>query len=165
MSQSIVISPSPIVNLDIARGEFVKGLKKTGEVLKTYAEGMCQAFNLVDNQGNVTTPWFELKGKLKTGVNEERARFVAEMQVAGFEKGTIDVYWQRVKEASGRTKTSTKVQGAGNDTDSKTLADLKTIINRIFKAEEAGEDCQASEIKGALMEAYEALGGDTDKLG
>jgi hypothetical protein len=165
MSQAIVISPSPIVNLDTARGEFVKGLKKTGEVLKTYAEGMCQAFNLIDNQGNVTTPWYELKGKLKAGVNEERAKFVAEMQVAGFEKGTIDVYWQRVKEASGRAKTSTKVQGGGNDTDSKTLAELKTMINRIFKAEEAGEVCNASEIKGILMEAYESLGGDTDKLG
>jgi len=165
MSQAIVITPAPIVNLDAARGEFVKGLKKTGEVLKTYAEGMCQAFDLVDNQGNVTTPWFELKGKLKTGVNEERAKFVAEMQTAGFEKGTIDVYWQRVKEASGRTKTSTKVQGSGNDTDSKTLADLKTMINRIFKAEEAGEDCQASEVKGALMDVYEQLGGDTEKLG
>lgn len=167
MSQAInVISASaPIVNLDNARGEFVKGLKKTGEVLKTYATGMCQAFNLVDNEGNVTTPWYELKGKLKTGVNEERAKFVAEMQVAGFDKGTIDVYWQRVKEASGRAKTGTKVQGGGNDTDSKTMAELKTMINRIFKAEEAGEDCKASEIKGLLMDAYHMMGGDVDTLG
>lgn len=165
MSQNIVISPAPIVNLDAARGEFVGGLKKTGEVLKNYALGMCQAFNLVDAEGNVTSPWYELKGKLKTGVNEERARFVADMQVAGFDKPTIDVYWQRVKEASGRTKTSTKVQGAGNDTDSKTLAELKTMINRIFKAEEAGETCMASDHKGALMDIYESLGGDVEKLG
>ena len=154
-----------IVNLAEARSAFVKGLKKTGEVLKDYANGMKQAFNLVDAEGNVTTPWYELKGKLKAGVNEERARFVADMTVAGFDKGTIDVYWQRVKEASGRAKSGTKVQGGATDTDAKTLAELKTMINRIFKAEEAGEDCKASECKGILMEAYEYLGGNTDNLG
>lgn len=165
MDIQVINAQGAIVNLDAARGAFVKGLQKTGEVLKDYANGMNQAFNLIDNAGNVTTPWYELKGKLKAGVNEERARFVADMTNAGFNKGTIDVYWQRVKEASGRTKAGTKVQGGATDTDAKTLAELKTMINRIFKAEEAGEDCKASECKGILMEAYEYLGGNTDNLG
>ena len=164
MSQ-VINAQSPVINLDAARRGFVEGLVKTGEVLKTYANGLNQAFNLVDNEGNVTTAWYDLKGKLKQGVNEERARFVGDMKAAGFEQGTIDVYWQRVKEASGRTKTSTKVTGGATDTDGKTLAELKTIINRIFKAEEKGEDCKASEVKGVLMEAYEYLGGEVDNLG
>jgi len=42
---------------------------------------------------------------------------------------------------------------------------LKTIINRIFKAEEAGTECKASEVKGELMTAYAILGGDIDQLG
>ena len=154
-----------VVNLDAARGAFIGGLVKTGEVLKTYAEGMNQAFDLRDNEGNITTKWYDLKGKLKAGVNDERAKFVADMKAAGYEQGTIDVYWQRVKEASGRTKTSTRVTGGEVDVDAKTMADLKTIINRIFKAEEAGTDCQASTVKGMLIDAYHMLGGDVDKLG
>ncbi len=154
-----------VVNLDAARGAFIGGLVKTGEVLKTYAEGMNQAFDLRDNEGNITTKWYDLKGKLKAGVNDERAKFVADMKAAGYEKGTIDVYWGRVKEAAGRTKTSTRVTGGEVDVDAKTMADLKTIINRIFKAEEKGATCTASDYKGALMEVFEGLGGDVDTLG
>ena len=81
-----------------------------------------------------------------------------------FGKGTIDVYWQRVKEASGYVTAGNRVKGS-ETTDQKTLADLKTIINRIFKAEEEGESCTASDFKGTLMEVYESLGGDVDNLG
>ena len=164
MSQ-VINATSPIVNLAEARQAVVSGLLKTGVVLQNYADGMCQAFDLVDSEGNVTTKWFDLKGKLKQGVNEERARFVADMQSAGFDKATIDTYWMRVKEKSGRAKTSTKVTGGEQDVDAKTLAELKTIINRIFKAEEKGTDCKASDIKGALMDAYSDLGGNVDDLG
>lgn len=156
---------APVINLDNARHALVGGVKKTGEVLKAYADAMNQAFTLRDNQGEITTPWYDLKGKLKAGVNEERAKFVAEMQTAGFEKATIDVYWQRVKEASGRVKTSTKVTGGPTDVDGKTVAELKTIINRIFKAEEDGTECLASEYKRTLMDVFEQMGGDIDKLG
>lgn len=162
---SQALSEAGVINLTEARKAVVSGLMKTGEVLQTYANGMCQWFNLVDEDGNVTTAWYDLKGKLKQGVNEERARFVADMTAAGFDKGTIDTYWMRVKEKSGRAKTSTKVTGGEQDVDAKTLAELKTIINRIFKAEEKGTDCKASDIKGALMDAYADLGGDVDDLG
>lgn len=162
----VINAQSPVINLDNARHNLVGGMVKTGEVLKIYADAMNQAFTLRDNEGKVTTPWWELKGKLKAGVTEERAKFVAEMQAAGFEKGTIDVYWQRVKEASGKAKgTATRVTGGDTDVDAKTVAELKTIINRIFKAEEAGTDCLASEYKRTLMDVFEQMGGDLDKLG
>jgi hypothetical protein len=101
---------------------------------------------------------------LKKGVNAEREAFVAAMTVEGFGKGTIDVYWQRVKEASGYITAGNRVKGS-TSVDDKTKADLQTIINRIFKAEEEGISCISSDHKGALMEVFADLGGDIDKLG
>jgi len=161
----VINSQAPVINLEAARTAVVNVAGKTGEVIKTYANALCQSFNIVDNQGNITTPWYERKGKDKKVVSDERALFVTAMKAAGFETPTIDVYWQRVKEASGRVKTTTKVTGGDIDVDAKTMADLKTVINRIFKAEENGETFKASEVKGALMGAYEFLGGEIDKLG
>lgn len=155
-----------VANLAECRGAVVKAAGKTGEVIKAYAVAMCQAFDLVDNQGAVTSKWFELKGKLKAGVNDERKAFKAAMESAGFSNATADVYWQRVKEASGYQTAGTRVQGASS-VDEKTLAELKTIINRIFKAEESGDSTadKSSQIKGLLMDAYAELGGDVDNLG
>ena len=99
------------------------------------------------------------QGALKKGVNAEREAFVAAMTVEGFGKGTIDVYWQRVKEASGYITAGNRVKGS-TSVDDKTKADLQTIINRIFKAEEDGVSCVSSEHKGALMEVFADLGGD-----
>jgi hypothetical protein len=148
-----------------ARRNLVKAAKGTGEVIQGYADALCMAFNVrALETGTTVTPWYELKGKDKKGVKAERDLFVTDMTEAGFGKGTIDVYWQRVKEASGYVTAGNRVKGA-TDTDGKTVAELKTIINRIFKAEEAGEDCKASEFKGALMEVFEALGGEVDTLG
>jgi len=146
-----------------ARRNFVGGVKSTGVVLQGYADALCLVYNVRGLDGAVITPWFELKGKDKKGIKAERALFVTDMIEAGYEK-SVDVYWQRVKEASGYVTSGNRVKGK-SDVDSKTLAELKTIINRIFKAEEAGEDCKASDHKGALMEVFEALGGDVDTLG
>jgi hypothetical protein len=166
MSDINITSPAtaPVINLSEARHNLVGAVIKTGTVVQTYADGICAAFNLLDNQGNVTTPWYELKGKLKAGVKDERALFVIAMSNVGFGKGTIDVYWQRIKEASGYVTAGNRAKGA-TDTDSKTVTELKTIINRIYKAEESGEECVASNFKGQLMEIFEELGGDIDKLG
>jgi len=142
-----------------ARQGFVKGIVKTGALIKTYAA------TLNRDLSTSVTPWYELKGKLKGDVNTERAAFVAEMTSAGFNKGTIDVYWQRVKEASGRVKVDNKVSGGAIDVDAKTLAELKTMINRIFKAEEEGGECTASQVKGMLMEAFAIMGGNEMDLG
>ena len=166
MSDINVTSPAnaPVINLSEARSALVGAVKKTGGVILTYAQGLNAAFDLVDNQGNITTKWFDLKGKLKAGIKDERALFVAAFEAAGFGKPTIDVYWQRVKEASGYVTSANRVKGA-TDTDSKTLAELKTMINRIFKSEESGEDCKASSFKSDLMNVFEGMGGDIDTLG
>jgi hypothetical protein len=148
-----------------ARRNLVKAAKGTGEVIQGYADALCMTFNVrALETGAPITPWYELKGKDKKGIKAERDLFVADMTEVGFGKGTVDVYWQRVKEASGYVTAGNRVKGA-TDTDSKTVADLKTLINRIFKAEETGEDCKASEHKGALMDIFEALGGEVDTLG
>jgi len=142
-----------------ARQGFVKGIVKTGALIKTYAA------TLNRDLSTSVTPWYDLKGKLKGDVNTERAAFVTEMTSAGFNKGTIDVYWQRVKEASGRVKVDNKVSGGTVDVDAKTLTELKTMINRIFKAEEEGGEFIASQIKGALMDAFTVMGGNVMELG
>ena len=161
-----VVSPSAVVvNLSESRTQLVKGIGKIGTLIKGYSLALDQAFDLVDNMGAVTTKWFDLKGALKKGVKTERANFAADMTHAGYTKSTIDVYWQRVKEASGYVTAGNKVSGGSTDVDAKTLAELKTMINRIFKAEEEGKTCEASEVKGLLMDAYTSLGGNADNLG
>jgi hypothetical protein len=106
-----------------------------------------------------------LRVSSKAGINDERKLFVQAFKDEGFGEATINVYWQRVKEASGYVTAGNSVAGGEVDTDTKTLAELKTMINRIFKAEEAGKDCKASEVKGELMTAYSILGGNIDELG
>jgi hypothetical protein len=167
MSENTVITTTAIDSgiVAAARRNLVKAAKGTGEVIQGYADALCLAFNVrALETGAPITPWYELKGKDKKGVKAERELFVADMTEAGFNDGTVKVYWQRVKEASGYVTAGNRVKGA-SDTDGKTLAELRTIINRIFKAEESGEDCKASEHKGTLMEVFEALGGEVDTLG
>ena len=146
-----------------ARHALVGGLKNTGKFIKGYAEALELAFNVTNDDGSVTK-WFDLKGKAKQGIKAEREAFKAEVLEAGYNKGTVDVYWQRTKEASGYQTTGNRVSG-NETTDQKNMSDLKTIINRIFKAEESGEECESLEFKRELMDIYESLGGDMDKLG
>ena len=164
-NQNVVVTEVQHSQLDSARNALVGGLKKTGELINNYANVLCSNFNVMSLDGSeVVTAWYELRGKAKAGIKAERARFVEAMTNAGYEKPTIDVNWQRVKEASGYVTAGNRVKGA-TDTDSKTVAELQTIINRIFKAEEAGEECRASEFKGELMDIFASLGGNVDKLG
>ena len=167
MSDTTVITTMAIDSgiVASARRNLVKAAKGTGEVIQGYADALCMTYNVrALDTGAALTPWYELKGKDAKGIKAERVEFVAAMTEAGFNDGTVKVYWQRVKEASGYVTAGNRVKGA-SDTDGKTVAELKTIINRIFKAEESGEDCKASDVKGLLMEAFEALGGDVDTLG
>ena len=144
-----------------ARRNFVTGVKGTNEVLQGYADALCLSFNVrALETGAMLKPWYELKGKEAKGVKDERKEFVAAMEEAGFAKGTIDVYWQRVKQASGYVTAGNRVKGA-SDTDGKTATELKTIINRILKAEENGEDCHASTILETLTDAYFILTGES----
>ncbi len=145
-----------------ARHKLVKVARSTGEVIKGYADAL-GFFDQVAENGTLTK-WYDLKGKAKQGIKAERTAFVAEMTEAGYGKGTIDVYWQRIKEASGYETAGNRVKGSLS-TDDRNMTDLKTILNRIFKAEESGEDCASSEFKGELMNIFEALGGDLDTIG
>ena len=143
-----------IVNLIDARGLLVKNSTKTGEVIGTYSDCMKAAFG--DN-------WYLLTGKEKAGVKSERGMFKAAMIEAGQEKN-VDVYWQRVKEASGYVTAGNKVSATVSP-DDKNMMELKIIINRIFKSEENGEMIASSEYKGALMDVFAALGGNVMDLG
>lgn len=145
-----------------ARHNLVKVAKSTGSFIQGYADALA-FFDQADTNGNITK-WYDLKGKAKQGIKAERQAFVSDMTEAGYGKGTIDVYWQRVKEASGYQTTGNRVKGSLS-TDDKNQAELKTILNRIFKAEESGEDTVSSDYKGQLMDIFEALGGDVNTLG
>lgn len=164
----VITSPAPVINLDAARtalAECVGDIEnKTGALIKGYASALCSTFNLIGNDGSVTTPWFDLKGKLAAPVKAERAKFVEAFEARGLAKGTVDVYWQRVKIASGKAYTQNRVQGS-TDPEALCLADLKTLINRIFKMEEDGVETDWSDVKASLMNVYSEMGGDTDKLG
>jgi hypothetical protein len=147
----------------------VEGVSKTGDLIQGYADVLCQVFDRKDANGNTLEKWFNLVGADKKGIKVRRASFVQRMIARGYVKpdgkpsATVDTYWQRVKEASGYVPKG-RVTG-GTDVDSKTVTELKTIINRIFKAEEDGQDPLASQFKGQLMEVFEGLGGDVDTLG
>lgn len=155
--------------LDQAEIALVDGVSKTGDLIQNYANVLCEVFDRKDTEGNTIEKWFNLVGADKKGIKARRASFVQRMINRGHVKAdgkpsaTVDVYWQRVKEASGYV-TKGRVTG-GSDVDSKTLAELKTMINRILKAEEDGKEPTASMFKGQLMEVFEGMGGDVDNLG
>ena len=157
----VSVAAQTIVNLDKARTAMVNGVSKIGEVIKAYADGISQAFDLVDNAGNVTTKWYDLQGAMTKPVKAERALFVDAMTKRGYEKDTINTYWSRVKKEAGY-ETAGNRASASADTDAKTLAELKTILNRIFNDE---TDCKAQHIKAPLIEAFVFMGGDAMKLG
>jgi hypothetical protein len=150
-----------IVNLDKARSAMVNGVGKLGEVIKGYADSISQTFDLVDNEGKVTTKWYDLQGALNKPVKAERDNFKAAMEAKGYPKETATVYWQRVKEAAGY-QTAGNRASATADTDAKTLSELKTILNRIFMDE---TDSKSQQVKGILIDAFVQMGGDAMKLG
>ena len=157
--------------LDTARSALIEGASKTGDLIKGYAAALCEVFNRKDSKGTMLCAWYDLVGAERKGIKAERAQFVQACINAGFVKpgttdkpsATVDVYWQRVKEASGFVPKG-RVSGTV-DIDAKTLSELKTIINRILKNEEDGTMCAASDYKGALMDVHEGLGGDNSTLG
>lgn len=142
-------------DLSVARTKLVKAAKGTGEVIKAYGAALVAVFG---------AEWWALKGTAKKPLKEERDQFVLEMTAAGFGKPTIDVYWQRVKEASGYVTAGNRVKGEVS-VDTKNLDDLRTMINRIFKAEEDGVHTDWSDEKDILIDLFTRMGGDEDKLG
>ena len=143
-----------LINLIDTRGALVHNSVKTGTVLKAYATALEKAFGV---------KWYELVGKAKAGVTSEYRLFKAAMIESGQEHN-VSMYWQRVKKASGYVVNGNKVS-ATLSPDGKNMMELKTIINRIFTSEENGEECLSSDYKGALMDIFEALGGNVMDLG
>lgn len=154
-----------LAEVAVARESLFEGFGKIGTVITAYATALCHAFDSVDaDTGERVTPWYELVGALKKPVTEERARFVAGLEALGYKKGTIDVNWQRVKEASGYVTAGNRAKGS-KSVDERNLAELKTIINRILSAEESGSDTEWSDVKGELIDVFEQMGGEVDALG
>jgi len=148
----------PVINLDTARKAVVNVVGKTGELLQTYANALCQHFNLVDNQGKVTTPWYDLQGKDGKAVEEERKKFKAAMESAGFDSDTANTYWGRVKDKSGRVKTKNKVTSKV-DVDAENVKALKTILNRIDTTEPESAPMSFKVVK-LLVQAADLMGVD-----
>lgn len=165
--ENVIIKSDSIamLELSVARDNLFEGFGKIGTVITAYATALCYAFDTTDEEtGERVTPWYELVGALKKPIKEERARFVAGLEALGYKKGTIDVNWQRVKEASGYQTAGNRAK-SNQSADEKNLSDLRTIINRVLKSEEDGADTKWSEVKGDLIEAFEAMGGEVDNLG
>ena len=152
-------------NVSKAFDAWVKHEGGTGEIISSTAQAMCLAFDVVaEDTGARVTPWYELKGKANAEVKAKRAEFVEKFTAIGRTEGWIKVNWQRIKEASGYVTAGNRATG-GQGTDALNLQNLKTILNRIFKAEESGEDSAWSDVKGELMEVFEQMGGDIADIG
>jgi hypothetical protein len=178
MTTQVIVS-SPAIDtgiLAIARNALVEEAVKTGGVIQAYANALCEVFDRKDTQGRVITKWYDLTGKDKRGVKTERAafcnalmdrdaNFIKHVNPDGTRKHTasVDTYWQRVKVASGYVPNG-RVSGS-SDIDSKTLAELKTMINRIYKADEDGIECNALDFLVNLKDVFEGMGGDVMDLG
>ena len=139
----------------IARRKLVRKMGDIKELTQGYADALTADFG---------AEWWLLKGKAKQPLKAERDGFVADMEELGYKKPTIDVMWQRVKEAAGYVTAGNRAKGS-TDVDTKNLDDLRTMINRIFKAEEAGTETAWSDEKAVLIDLFGRMGGDVDKLG
>ena len=150
INQAIV---SQYGELDRARDAYIEGLAKTGQVLKGYAVAMNNTFGF---------GWWDSKGDIKKFVKLEHDRFVSAGETKlGWTRSQIDLYWSRVKDASGRPKKAGKVSG-GNSVDDLNIRDIKTILNRILGADEDSAPL-SFKAKDLLLEVADLIGIDTEK--
>jgi len=158
-----VTQPIALTNLDIARGKLVAEIGSIGEVIKGYANEMNLAFDVYGVNGELIKKWYDLTGKDKKGVKFERDNFKTAMIEHGYETPTVDVYWQRVKEASGYKTAGNKVT-ATSTLDSVTLKELKTMLNRILNDEsEEGNEMSQNAKQDLLYVFTNHFGGDAEK--
>lgn len=172
MSTQVISSPAVDTGiLSITRNALVEGVTKTGVVIENYSSAIASVFDRKDTEGRIIAKWYDLDGKEAKGIKAERAlfantlmdrdpKFVKSINADGKRTptATVDTYWQRVKVASGYIPKG-KLKGS-NDVDAKTQAELKTMINRILGAEEAGQECHASMILENLKNNYLVLTGE-----
>lgn len=176
MSTNVILSPAIDTGiLEITRNALVEGVTKTGVVIENYSSAIASVFDRKDTEGRIIAKWYDLDGKEAKGIKAERAlfantlmdrdpKFIKEIKTnvdgtsVRVPTATVDTYWQRVKIASGYVPKG-KLKGS-NDVDAKTASELKTIINRIIGAEEAGQECHASTILENLKNSYFVLTGE-----
>ena len=146
-----------------ARNACVSGIKAGDGMIITYARTISE----VCGEG-----WVYLIGKESAPVREERKLFNRAMGLPDEVltesdkklRAKCSTYWQRIREAAGYIPAG-KVT-APKTVDEKSLAELKTMLNRIFNEEGEGDNCPlSSAAKGSLIDAFETLGGDVSKLG
>jgi hypothetical protein len=137
-----------ISDLTKARGNLVKMEAKAGEVQEAYAGQMCFTFG---------ANWWEAKGEIKKAVKTEHAAFVEALEGIGKTRANIDQMWSRIKDLSGRQKTAAPKAQGGKDVDGKTIAELKTIYNRLTDAN-PDEAPLSYKIKAQLEEILDQLG-------
>ena len=167
MSAINVTTPSIIgSDLDEARNGLKVSARSTGESISFYSGKMDKYFDLRDNDGKVTTKWYDRKGKLGADIKAEKAKLKAifpecnkgerpNKALGEFSYGTGDVYWQRTKIESGYETPAMKA--AKGNTKTATIVDmcraeLQTMLNRINKA-------RADKPEGLdlMLEVYEDL--------
>ena len=172
MTTSVIVSPAIDTGiLSIARNALVEGVTKTGVVIDNYSSAIALVFDRKDTNGKIIAKWYDLDGKDKKGITAEKGlfantlmdrdhKFIKSIDADGKRTptATVDTYWMRVKVASGYIPKG-KLKGA-NDVDAKTATELKTMINRILGAEEAGQECHASTILENLKNSYFVLTGE-----
>lgn len=149
--------------LNEARTKCVMGIKTGDGLIISYA----RAISEVCGEG-----WVYLVGKESAPVREERKLFnramglPEEVLTEGDKKlkAKCNTYWSRIREAAGYIA-SGKVSTT-KTVDEKTLAELKTMLNRIFNEEGEGDNCPlSSAAKSSLIDAFETVGGDVSTLG
>jgi hypothetical protein len=164
MQNVLVVSPviATETNGDIyskmvgARKDAVRDMAVGDMSLEEYSKQLCKVFNVVDHMGKVLKPWYALQGKEKKAVTLEFKAFQADIQASGrFAERVEYTYWGRLKDMSGRVKTTGKAAGEGSDEVKRTRAEIGTIINRI---NESGDE-QLQEILELMREAYATIGG------
>ena len=142
-----------------ARAECATGLRGSDGLIITYA----RAISAVCGEG-----WVYLVGADSKTVRAERAMFNACMGlISGVEnkplRAKCNVYWGRIRVAAGYVKTDSA--NGVLTVDQKTLAELKTLLNRIYEGE-ANDACpDSSDVKHFLVDAFVGMGGDMSKIG
>jgi N-glycosylase/DNA lyase len=140
--------------LHFARIAYMESTGSANANNQTYANAMVGMFG---------EQWWTIADKkIKKLIKAERANFVEGLQSLGFESGTIDTYWMRVKKACGYVPNSNRVSGS-ETIDSKVLKELKTILNRIYAENADSEGCELSrKALENLKLAFTTMGGNLE---
>lgn len=165
---NVIVTPAEVVGALInARKGYVGSIKGEGLKLAEYAKVMNATFSVLDEDGKVVKGWWELKGKAGAPVKAEFEAFKTELKLAGYADGVEYTYWGRVKDASGRPKSSgVIVKSDDPDNLGLTKDDIRKVLNRINRMREnKGEAFEILEpIYDRLLGLYKEIGGEENDL-